>query len=509
MQRYELNDFEGLIQARRFWDDGAFDAALRAFETALLERPRNLKVLLEAARAFGGRFEIARAEELLARAQEIGGDAPDVAAHIAVSYGRIFREAHAIRLLEAMTNRSATVRAELAALYEHAGQLEKALAEIDACAGAAPTSPEPLLAKARILRRLGDYDAARALLPALTKPPLRPALRAEAWTELCLIHARAGDHEGAATAIAEAHGILRTQPQTARLLDRARANNRLTTAMATAFNATTLRAWQIADVEPDPRVAGVAHLLGFPRSGTTLMEQILDAHPGLIASPERAVFTREILPRLCAARGALSLTTLNRVPADVLQRERRRYLNYMEAALGEPLGGRLHLDKNPNHTGLLPALLRLHPAARIVVALRDPRDVVTSCVLRSFRLTEFSAMLLDWGTATELYASEMGVWLRMRSKIDADQWVETRYEDTVDDPMAEAHRVLDTLGLSWDDAVAGYRDRLHGKIVNSPTQTEVRVPVYGSAVGRWRAYRRYLEPHLDRLAPFVKAFGYD
>ena len=181
----------------------------------------------------------------------------------------------------------------------------------------------------------------------------------------------------------------------------------------------------------------------------------------------------------------------------------------MQAALGEPIGNRVHLDKNPNHTGLIPALLRLDPHARIIFALRDPRDVVTSCVLRSFRLTEFSAMLLDWGTACELYAAEMGAWLRYRDRIPSGQWVETRYEDMVADPMRELKRILPALGLHWDDAVTKWQDRLDGKIVNSPTQTEVRQPIYTRAIGRWRAYETHLKPHLHILRPFISAFGYN
>ncbi|MEO1774683.1 MAG: sulfotransferase [Pseudomonadota bacterium] len=501
----DLDDFPALQAARALWDQGATDRALESFDAAVRARPGNVKALLEAARAFGGRFEIARAEALLDQAVRLAGDDPAIAPQIAASYGRIFREQRAIGRLEAIAQRSPQARAELAALYERAHRLDAALTEIDACIAAAPGAAEPRLARARLLRRRGEDDEAMAALEGLTRPDLPAALRAEAWTERCYLHDRAGEAAEAAAAIDQAHAILRALPQTAALLDRARANNRAIAAMARDFIAQTLTDWRRREGDP----ASVAHLTGFPRSGTTLLEQCLDAHPGLVSSPERVVFTRDILPRLCQAGGGpLTVATLDRVSRTALRRERRRYQSFMEAALGEPLAGRLHLDKNPNHTGLLPGLLRLHPSARIVFALRDPRDVVTSCVLRTFRLTEFSAMLLDWGTAAELYAAEMGAWLRYRAALPAETWVETRYEDMVADPMAETRRVLGHLGLPWDDGVARYRDRLASKIVNSPTQTEVRQPIYGHAVGRWRAYRHHLEPHLPVLAPFVEAFGY-
>lgn len=472
----------------------------------MLERPRNIKAILEAARAYGGQFQITRAEDLLDQAQRLGRGHPAVLHQTAATYAQIYREDIAISLYTAMPARQPEAMAELAALYERAGRLDAALDEIDSCIGAAPRAGEPRLAKARILRRRGDRAAALTLLAPLTDPRLAPALGAEAWTERCYIHDRDGDFAGAAQAIAEAHAILRAQPQTPGLLRQAHANNRAIAAMATNLSTDDLATWRGA-AAPGSRTA---HLVGFPRSGTTLLEQCLDAHPGVVASPERALFTRHILPRLChAGGGPLSIKTFRKVSADAAGAARAAYLDGMEQVLGDAIDHRVHLDKNPNHTGLIPALLRMDPHARIIFALRDPRDVVTSCVLRTFRLTEFSAMLLDWGSAVDLYAAEMNAWLRFREQIPAAQWVETRYEDMVADPMAEVRRILPTLGLPWDEAVADYRTHTEGKIVNSPTQTEVRQPIYTRAIGRWQAYRDHLAPHLPRLAPFIRAFGYD
>ena len=203
-----------------------------------------------------------------------------------------------------------------------------------------------------------------------------------------------------------------------------------------------------------------------------------------VASPERVVFSRDIFPRLCkAGGGALSVETLNAIPRDAIARERTRYIDYMEAALGEPLSGRVHLDKNPNHTSLLPGLLRLFEESRFIVALRDPRDVIVSCVLRMFRLTETSAMLLSWETACEMYRFEMETWLRYRDLLDADTWVEVRYEDVVADFEQQACRSLEAVGLSWDERIRDYRTQIINKHVNSPTHSEVRRPIHTDSIG--------------------------
>jgi tetratricopeptide (TPR) repeat protein len=505
----QTDDFPNLARARSLWGAGDLDTALGAFADAVAERPSNLKALLEGARALGARFEIAAASRLLDRALALAGDEPRLRAAVAASWGRLFREDRAITLLEAIDARPPSARAELAALYERTNRLDEALAEIEACLAVAPDAGELHLAKGRLLRRQGDARAAEAALRRALAQSRQPLLLAEAWTELCYLRDQAGDSAAAVEAIDQAHALMRAQPGAAQLRARAETNNRAIAGLARAFGRAALDSWRAASPVPAPGVGGIAHLIGFPRSGTTLLEQRLDAHPGLVASPERVAFLRDALPALCRAGGGpLTIGTFDAIPPAVLARERGLYLARMEAALGAPIAGRVHLDKNPNHTGLLPGLLRLFPESRLVVALRDPRDVVTSCVLRTFRLSEFSAMLLDWRSAAELYAVEMGAWLRYRAELDTGMWVETRYEDGLDDPEREMRRVLAALGLPWDAAVLGYRERIQRKVVNSPTQTEVRQAPYRTAIGRWKAYEPWLQPCLPTLAPFIEAFGY-
>jgi tetratricopeptide (TPR) repeat protein len=505
----ETDDFPSLARARSQWGAGNLDAALGAFADAVAERPNNIKALLEAARAFGERFEVAEADRLLCRALALAGDDPRLRAAVAAGWGRAFREDHAIALLEAIAERPPAARAELAILYERTNRLSEALAEIEACFADAPEAAELFLAKGRLLRRMGEAAAAEGALRRAVALSRQPLLLAEAWTELCHLRDRAGDSAAAVAAIEQAHALMRAQPGAARLRARAEANNRAITGLAREFTRAAANAWRAGSPESQLDVGGIAHLIGFPRSGTTLLEQRLDAHPGLVASPERVAFLRDALPALCrAGGGSLTVGAFDAIPPAVLDRERRLYLARMEAALGAPIAGRVHLDKNPNHTGLLPGLLRLFPDSRFVVALRDPRDVVASCVLRTFRLGEFSAMLLDWRSAAELYAVEMGAWLRYRVELEPGSWVETRYEAGIDDPEGETRRVLAALGLPWDASVLGYRERIQRKVVNSPTQTEVRLAPYRTSVGRWRAYEAWLRPCLPILDPFIDAFGY-
>ena len=250
-------------------------------------------------------------------------------------------------------------------------------------------------------------------------------------------------------------------------------------------------------------------LTSFPRSGTTLLEQVLDSHSGLVSSDEREAFARDIFPAmwLTPATPLPSAKLFDAIPLPRVATLRERYLAYMAAALNEPIGDRVHLDKNPTLTLVLPGLLRLFPETRVLISLRDPRDVVISCFMQYLPLNANSVCFLTLERTAERYANDMAIWRKLRGMI-ASPWLEVRYEDTVADLEKEARRALDFLGLPWEATVLNYRDRLKQKAVGSPTYEAVSQPLYTRAIGRWKHYEEYLATSLPILQPSIEAFGF-
>jgi hypothetical protein len=153
-------------------------------------------------------------------------------------------------------------------------------------------------------------------------------------------------------------------------------------------------------------------------------------------------------------------------------------------------------------------VLRVFPETRLLVALRDPRDVVLSCYLRYLPLNAVSVQFLDVERAAARYAFDMSAWLKYRELIPGP-WREIRYEDTVADVAGQARKALDTLGLPWAEQVLGYRQRLADKKrVTSPSYEAVAQPIYSRSIGRWKNYERIMAPALETLDPFVREFGY-
>ena len=193
----------------------------------------------------------------------------------------------------------------------------------------------------------------------------------------------------------------------------------------------------------------------------------------------------------------------------MLRQVRENYFRSMELHLGNPIGNRVLIDKNPGIHVLMPAFIRIFPEIKLLVALRDPRDVVLSCFMQAhLPISTGSVTFLNLEDTVETYTRVMGIWLTLKPLLK-NPHLEVRYEDVVDDLEPVARKTLDFLGAPWNDRVLGFDEHARKKLVRSPTYADVTKPVYKSAVGRWRNYQKYLEPHLEKLEPFVKAFGYE
>lgn len=506
-------DLPDLREARRLWQFNHFDDALRRFRRAVEEHPRNAVALLDAARAFGARFQIAQAEQWLDRLLELNPDDPVNLHLVAQSLRMIHRPDRAIPLLErvvALTDCIPDAFLELALLYERRHRLAEAAELVEQCLRAAPAYAEPRLVQARLHRRRGEEDRAESTLRSLTcRGDVDPLLRAQAWADLAELHDRRGEYDRAMDAIDRCKSIQLAQDTTVkRLSEHLIANFR---GLIDQVSRDDFTRWRDDVAQRPGAEQRVALLAGFPRSGTTLLEQVLDAHPEVVSSEELEVFPRDVFPRLWNRGGATiarpTIEGLSALPPDDWLSLRGEYLNTVGQVLGQPVAGRTHLDKNPAMTLLIPAFRRLFPEAVVLIALRDPRDVVMSCFLRYLPLNTNSVWYLTLQRTAERYATDMRAWLSLREKL-SQPWLQVRYEDVVNDLEGEARRCLQSLGRAWDPAVMEYRERLGSKAVRSPSYEAVTRPVFKTAIGRWRNYARYLEPVLPVLEPFVREFGY-
>ncbi|MGH8214506.1 MAG: tetratricopeptide repeat-containing sulfotransferase family protein [Rhodanobacteraceae bacterium] len=247
-------------------------------------------------------------------------------------------------------------------------------------------------------------------------------------------------------------------------------------------------------------------VIGFPRSGTTLLEQMLDAHPDFRSMDERG-YVYQLIERMehAGQRYPADLTELTQSDADQL---RAVYWRLVEHTLPD-LGRRRLVDKNPLNMLCLPMILRLFPDARIVLCVRHPCDVLLSCSMQAFRSPAFRSMCSSLPRLARGYTEAFEQCCR-HIEIFKPRVLEWRYESVVDDFEGAVTRLGQFLEVADASPFAGYAAHARDKqFIATPSYAQVVQPVTSAAVGRWMNYREPFEPVLPVLYPWLERFGYD
>lgn len=262
------------------------------------------------------------------------------------------------------------------------------------------------------------------------------------------------------------------------------------------------------DAVPDDGLPSPVFLIGFYRSGSTLAEQILAAHPQVMTSGE----THLIGPVLAELAGitpdiGLLPDKINALKSDQIGHLRQTYWSFAERQLGKEVLRHVFVDKTTLNTLHIELINALFPDAVVVFTVRDPRDVCLSCVMQSFHLSTLTVHLLDWRDCARFYAAVMDYWLSVRDVLSVD-WLELRYEDVVGDLEGRFRPIFKKLGLEWSDDCLEFHCHAAKGAIKTPSFDQVTRPLYSSSVGRWLHYHSYFADILPILEPFVCQFGY-
>ena len=249
---------------------------------------------------------------------------------------------------------------------------------------------------------------------------------------------------------------------------------------------------------------GHAFLVGFPRSGTTLLEQVVAAHPDVVALDERPVMIDVETEFLTQPGGVKRLAG---VVSDLLAPFRQAYWKRVREFGVEP-DGKVFIDKHPLSTFRLPLISKMFPFAKIIFAIRDPRDVVFSCFRRSFNMNAAMYEFNSLERAARFYDAVMqaGEIYLEQLPVDAHS---VRYEDLVTDFEGTARGVCDFLGLEWTEALKDFARQAQTRRIATPSSAQVTRGLYGEGVGQWRNYAFAMDPALPILKPWIEKFGYE
>lgn len=273
------------------------------------------------------------------------------------------------------------------------------------------------------------------------------------------------------------------------------------------FNTELLQRWTteaFQDALPAP-----VFLMGFLRSGTTLTEQVLSAHKQVITSDENTLLHETIaeLERITHIKDNVPQALTN-IDIEQAHQLRQFYWQRAQEEYGPGVFSNRFVNKvalNSIETGFIATLF---PEAKLIFALRDPRDICLSCAMQSFTPSPATINMLSWNGIARQYAAVMDLWLTLRDKI-YPRYIELRYEDTVHDFENSFRRVFDLLELPWQSDVMDYHKNLSGRFVSTPSFSAVSQPLYRNAVARWQAYEAHYQSIMPMLQPYINAFGYN
>ena len=476
---------------------GRNDEALQSLSEASSLDPNHAGVLHDLGRAHSARGEWQAAAQAYVRAISLDPDNARNYLYLGPIYefvGDLDSAERAYRHALELEPTLAAAAGNLASLHEKANRMQEAEALAARALGLDADDATANLVQAQLDLRAGRHRQAAERLQRLLGKPLSAWNRSLAGGRLGAALDKLDDTEQAFAAFTAAkQALLDTPPP-------------VTTRLYEPETLAAISA-RLDALFTQPAIAGgeaPVFLVGFPRSGTTLLDQVLSSHPRIAVLEEKnamADFLQEF------ATSAAGLERLQALDAVALARHRERYWKRVAEGLPQPRNGRLLVDKLPLYTLFLPVIHRLFPEARVIFAVRDPRDVVLSCFMHPFGLNEAMRHFLTLEGSAGFYAEAMDMGLRSLDHLGSRARL-LRYEALVDDLESAARGLCAFLALPWDAAMLQFHDTARKRRINTPSYHQVVQPVYRSALERWRRYQRQLAPVLPRLAPYVERFGY-
>ena len=496
---------------------GRYPEARECFLAAHALDPVSAEIRIYAAQMCIALDERDRARQLLEPRDRWTGLSDELTLELASLMSSAGTADEGIRLFEELLRKdphNLRALAQLIVLYERINRLDEARAML-AQLPAPESIEDPKLrydvigAQATFALREKDPAQASALLERLiaafadsADATYKPWRADHLYFSLAKVRDREGNTDAAMAALAEAHSrqLLLAQQAVPELV---KPDAQPLFSATKWIDAATRASWP--DYPAPSMLESPIFVVGFPRSGTTMLEQMLDAHPSLQSMDERA-FLQSLIDRMSrfGCEYPYDLAKLSEAQCEDL---RRLYWQLAAQVAPRAQGQRL-VDKNPLHMLRLPLIDRLFPNAPIILALRHPCDVILSNYMQNFSAKPFTVLCSSLERLAQGYVNAMDSWI-YHADLLKPRLIHSRYEDLLDDFPGNIKRIGDFLGL--EDATPMSRFDQHARdkgFISTPSYTGVIEPPNKKAVDRWRRYRKYFEPVLPSLEPIMQHWGY-
>ncbi len=499
-------------EAGHYLKRGEYAPAIELLERAHHLDPGDCRIAFDLGCANALAYDFGAAARWFDKAVELAPEKPGILTAIAERWSDVRQfDASGKTFERALEHPDAPVSTfyGLARIYLRQRRLDKAAEIAERVAQLHGSHEAAMLTCGKVYRECGLLEPAEKMLRQIvTRADCSADARTTAWYELAAVLDRQQCYDEAMASLLEAKALMREGVEPARKTLQAKQAG-LRQVRSTISPAIIERWRKIGRTELQPPHR-LALLCGHARSGTTLLEYVLDAHPQIISADESSIFQSKAYPLISRTRSGNDspISGLNWITPRNLRHIRAEYFRSMESFLGQPVGDRLLLDKNPALTADIAAVCCILPETRFLVALRDPRDVCLSCFMQPAPILPDTVPWLSLEDTIKNYVLLAEVWLALRPCLGSAA-LEVRYEDLVRNLEAGARPALEFLGVGWDDRVLRFNEHAQTRTICSPTYAEVTKPVFQTAIGRWQRYQKYFEQYLAHLAPTLRALGYE
>ena len=269
------------------------------------------------------------------------------------------------------------------------------------------------------------------------------------------------------------------------------------------FSDPNFKSWdkkKIKDNHVDP-----VFLVGFPRSGTTLLDVILRTHNSVEVLEEKPLINKIVDELKLHMDGDFS--NLNKVDENFLKKLRLSYINDFNNYL--PIEkGKTYVDKFPLNIIYIAEINLIFPNSKYILALRNPYDCVLSCFMQPFTPNDAMSNFYNLQDATRFYDQIMKLWMNYEKKLNL-QIYSIKYEDTVNKFDISISNLLQFLNLKWNDQLREfYKTAKKRGIINTPSYNQINQPIYKNSIGRWKNYQEYFRTISPILKKWSNKFNY-
>ena len=248
----------------------------------------------------------------------------------------------------------------------------------------------------------------------------------------------------------------------------------------------------------------LAFLIGFPRSGTTLLDTILRSHPDIEVIEEKPIISE--IENIIQEKLNKNLNDIYSISDSDIRKLRQVYYKALNRYINKK--EKIIIDKMPLNTVCIPLINLLFPKAKIIFTHRHPYDTVLSCFQQIFNPNDAMASLVSIESSANIYHQVMEAWDIYKNELQLN-YITSRYEDLIENFDKHTLKIVEFLNIKWTDDLKNYRETaLDRDIINTPSSYQVIQPLYKSSINKWKNYEKFFDTSHKYLTKWMSYFEY-